>query len=320
MPKVTIDDISAHTGLSRGTVSRALNDRPDISHETKQRVLDACRELKYVPSRAARMLATGQTFAVAVVVDDLRSPIAAQYVRGAARQAQENRYAIQVTELGASTDEAVLAVRSALLARVDGALLLASDVHFTAEESGFGAQPVVSSVAIPGMSCDVVVPDYVESGRLVGRALLRVGGGAVLYVHDDTDPSAAERLVGVREVLSSNGVDGEQVIVPPAALDSDRLSAVRAVGATHDRAAVQCLLELLRLGRSPGDDCYVMGQGNELVASATVPALTTVDLNGEEVGERAMDTLLKRIRKSHSGAAERTAIAPRLVTRESLPG
>ena len=54
MRKVTIEDISRDTGLSRGTVSRALNDRPDISTRTKQRVLETCRKLNYVPSFAAR--------------------------------------------------------------------------------------------------------------------------------------------------------------------------------------------------------------------------------------------------------------------------
>ena len=76
MGKVTIEDISRSTGLSRGTVSRALNDRPDISAQTKQRVLEACLRLKYVPSHAARSLATGRRYAVAVLVDDLRTMFA----------------------------------------------------------------------------------------------------------------------------------------------------------------------------------------------------------------------------------------------------
>ncbi len=69
MARITIEDISRQTGLSRGTVSRALNDRPDISRQTKQRVLEACRKLNYLPSHAARSLATGRSFAVAVLVD-----------------------------------------------------------------------------------------------------------------------------------------------------------------------------------------------------------------------------------------------------------
>ena len=71
MPKVTIDDISRETGLSRGTISRALNDRSDISDATKQRVMAACAKLHYTPSFAARSLATGRNLALAAVMGPL---------------------------------------------------------------------------------------------------------------------------------------------------------------------------------------------------------------------------------------------------------
>jgi DNA-binding LacI/PurR family transcriptional regulator len=100
MHKVTIEDISRDTGLSRGTVSRALNDRPDISPKTKQIVLESCRKLNYVPSHAARSLATGRNYAVAALVDNLESPFSAGFLRGAIDHARQAHYVVHVVELG----------------------------------------------------------------------------------------------------------------------------------------------------------------------------------------------------------------------------
>ncbi|RMF85876.1 MAG: LacI family transcriptional regulator, partial [Planctomycetota bacterium] len=88
MGKVTIEDISRETGLSRGTVSRALNDRPDISAKTKRRVLEACRKLNYVPSYAARSLATGRRYAIAVIINSLTDPYDAEFARGVIAQGE----------------------------------------------------------------------------------------------------------------------------------------------------------------------------------------------------------------------------------------
>ncbi|MFQ5805309.1 MAG: LacI family DNA-binding transcriptional regulator [Phycisphaerae bacterium] len=322
MRKVTIEDVSRDTGLSRGTVSRALNDRPDISTRTKQRVLEACQKLNYVPSHAARSLATGRNYAVTVLVDDLRSAFSASFLRGVINRAQEARYAVHVVETGAEPQPDRL--RSFSPERIDGVL---NAVPLDASLAGQLRQIVESRVLtscwpLKGVSCDVLTPDQREAGRMVARLLVGNGSLEILYVHRPTSHAAAERLAGFQEVCRERGLDPESVTATIADLDtldtlSPRLERADAIVAIDDFLAVTIMLLCARLGRRAGEDFAVIGHGNEPVGSAIRPSLTTVDFNGEEIGRRTMETVLQRLAQRRMDAPQHTRIAPLLVQRAS---
>lgn len=326
MSKVTIEDISRHTGLSRGTVSRALNDRPDISTRTKERVLEACRQLKYRPSHAARSLATGRSYAVAVVVDDLRSVFADAFLRGVLAQAARDCYAVHVSELGADPRAAINQLCAIASERIDSALLATALPPDGVRQltAALENRPLVACAPIEGATCDVYQPDHVEAGRLVGRHILRDGSADVLYVHAGGAWGAPERLAGFHEICRENNLAPEQVTIeiPGEGRDRlapvrDRLRSVRAIAAGDDFLAVELMLLCAEAGRQPGRDITLVGQGNELVGARISPSLTTIDFCGEEVGRRAMDTAIQRIQKTRQDAAQHTRITPLLVVRES---
>ncbi len=75
MKKVTLKDIAKELNVSVGTVSHALNGLPDISDETKIRVLRTAREMGYVINGAAASLCSGKTNRIAVIVPDISNPI-----------------------------------------------------------------------------------------------------------------------------------------------------------------------------------------------------------------------------------------------------
>ena len=165
MRKVTIEDISRDTGLSRGTVSRALNDRPDISERTKQKVLQTCRRLNYVPSHAARSLATGRNYAIAVIVDDLRSSFVADFVRGVVSKAEAARYAVHIAEHKDESTGALIAATAPDL--VDGVLIAAPrcPVQGDGLSAALAERVVTSCRPIEGLPCDILAPDNAEAGR-----------------------------------------------------------------------------------------------------------------------------------------------------------
>jgi DNA-binding LacI/PurR family transcriptional regulator len=328
MAKVTIEDISRQTGLSRGTVSRALNDRPDISEKTKRRVLDACDQFHYAPSHAARSLATGRNLAVAVLLGDLDSVFAASLLRGILAQAQAAGYAVHVAELGGTPEQQMQAIRSSVTERIDG-VLLASPLGERAAASLREAaekKTVVSWATVDGTACDLLVPDQAESGRLVARHLLQKGNRDVLYVHAP-GPGACERLAGFEEVCREHGLDPRAVVVrldsepaaagPGAERIMGRLEGIRAIAAADDYLAVGIMGLCWRCRRVPGEDIAVMGQGNEPACVRITPALSTIDFCGEELGRRAMETALQRLRRSRMDAPQTTYVAPILVERDS---
>lgn len=331
MSKVTIEDISRHTGLSRGTVSRALNNRPDISEQTKRRVLEACNQLKYVPSHAARSLATGRRYAVAVLVRDLRDAFDAGFVRGVLSRAQAEHYAVHITELSLERERSYDHLRTLVSERVDSLLISRpldeADGQQVAGSSG-GDHPIISAGPLPGISCDVMASDNVESGRLVARHVLRNNDGSgVVYLYDSADQAGTQRRDGFQEVCRAAGIDPAAITINVGERDAsapdrlapwhDRIAGARAVVAGTDELAFEAMLVCTARGRNPGQDVAIVGQGNSLCGTRIWPTLTTTDLGAEEVGQRAMDLALQRVTKVRQDAAQETHVPPTLLARES---
>lgn len=327
MSKVTIEDISQHTGLSRGTVSRALNNRPDISQQTKQRVLEACRQLNYVPSHAARSLATGRSFAAAVVVSDFDDSFGWRFVRGVSARSLEDRYAVQVAELGNDVEAAVEALSWIAHERVDTLLLatpLATPLVAKLQERISG-RPLVAFSAPDGVACDVMMPDYAEAARLAAQHLVRRGQRDVLYVHADRDSFAGTRREAFAEALRHNEIDPSDAIVDVGpGTGSERMDPVRsrlqdvaAVVASDDALAVEVATLCAGAGRQAGRDIAIMGQGGDVWAAMAMPGLTTIDYCAAEIGRRAMDLALQRVTHARQDAPQTVLVAPNLVVRAS---
>src|SRR6476661_270376 len=83
----TIRDVAARAGVSHQTVSRVINDNPNVAERTRNRVLAAIRELGYVPSPMARGLISNQTHSIGVVSDDISDQFFARVVAGAEAEA-----------------------------------------------------------------------------------------------------------------------------------------------------------------------------------------------------------------------------------------
>jgi DNA-binding LacI/PurR family transcriptional regulator len=332
MAKITIEDISRQTGLSRGTVSRALNDRPDISELTKQRVLEACRELKYVPSHAARSLATGRRYAVAVAVNDLHCALTCAILRGVMRRARTEHYVVHVSEVGPNPEDSLGHLAAIINERVD-ALLLAGALPREATArlvAAAGDRPIVACTSLPGVTSDALAPDWAEAGRLAAGHILRCVRNdlsAVLFVHEEDGDAGPHVRFGFDEAYRMAGGAPEAVTVQvptrpesdPRRLDAlrNRLPAARGIVASSDLLAVEVMVLAMQAGREPGRDIAIMGLGNDVLGRRMVPALTTIDFGGEEIGQRALDLALQRLAKTRHDAAQQVLVPPLLVERAS---
>jgi LacI family gluconate utilization system Gnt-I transcriptional repressor len=231
--------------------------------------------------------------------------------------------------LGANTPAQIEAVEGAVGERIDCVLVsspLSAGVTPVLMERLSG-RPAMACSPLDGLNCDLLMPDQVESGRLVARHLLDEVGGPVLYVHDQSRRGAAERLEGFEQSLRERQLDpaANRFNLPPQrplpeALEDEltsRLREARAVAASDDLLAVELLGYCWRAGRRPGRDIAIMGQGNERCAALINPPLTTTDWSGEEIGRRALEILLARIEKLRLDAPQSNYVAPLLCARAS---
>lgn len=327
MSKVTIDDISRATGYSRGTVSRALNNRSDIGAATREKILAECRRMNYSPNHAARSLATGRYRTLMVITDDLHSAFAADFLTGIVRRGEEREHTITTVALHGSTNHRIDTLRRFQNERLDALLVsatLSCDLADPVRELA-GRRPIVALDTIDDIECDVLAPSQRECGRLAARYLTGSMDGNLLYFHNRADPRASERLAGFSEVCAQNGLNTRDFVreVTPGC-DADCLAATigdlkhaTRIAASCDMLALQVMLALACIGRSPGADVAVIGQGNERFSERVWPGLSSIDLNGFEIGRRAVDVALSRLDEQRLDAPELVDVAPRLIKRAS---
>ncbi|WP_435863459.1 LacI family DNA-binding transcriptional regulator [Streptomyces prunicolor] len=103
--KITINDVAKSAGVSRQTVSRALNDKDEIDSVTKQRVLDAARALGYRPSRFARGLVRQDTMTIGLVIPDLLNPFFTEVAAAALEAARTRGWQVVVYDTGDRAEE-----------------------------------------------------------------------------------------------------------------------------------------------------------------------------------------------------------------------
>ena len=123
--RVTIKDVAALAGVSFATVSRALDDRPEISRETKEKVRSACMQLGYVPNAAARGLTGQSTHTIGVIVPDISNPYYSGMATAIEQQAAERGYRVLLSNSMRIQEQELKGIDGFLSRRIDGVLISA---------------------------------------------------------------------------------------------------------------------------------------------------------------------------------------------------
>jgi LacI family transcriptional regulator len=210
---VTIADVAAHAGVGAGTVSRVLNNSPQVSHETRARVLSAIELLDYRPNPLARGLSRGRCQTLGVIVPFFTHASAVERLRGvvAALDRNRSRYDLVLfnVESPVHRDEhfGSLTRRD----RADGLLVMSlPPPPDELARLSLAGVPVVL-VDARGEGVPQVVTDDVEGGRIAARHLVALGHERIAFIGDDPDngfgfTSSAQREVGLRQVLDEVGI------------------------------------------------------------------------------------------------------------------
>ncbi|MDZ4133970.1 MAG: substrate-binding domain-containing protein, partial [Paracoccaceae bacterium] len=179
---------------------------------------------------------------------------------------------------------------------------------------------------VSGNDADYVGPDYRMGLGLAVQHLVNLGHRRIAYIGGARKTSATrERMAGFRESMARHGIEPGP-IVPCIATREYGARAIRDLLATqepptaavcyNDITAFGVIHGLLELGRKPGQDFGVIGFDNIAEAALGRPALTTVAIEPQQIGEQAATLLLRRI-ENPDGGAERIILPPRLIIRDT---
>jgi LacI family transcriptional regulator len=328
--RVTIRDIAKEAGVSITAVSRALNRKAELSPEKRERVLAAVERLHYKPSAVARALVSGSTRTLGVVVTDNTSPIYADILRGIEEAANAAGFAMLFANSADSQEQALRCLDLLLAKQVDG--LLWTPVQSDRRDLDQLRQAAVPFVLLlrhfADVDTDFVALDNVKSGFLVTTHLLEQGWQRIAHVAGPLHISSAQdRLDGYRRALKKAKVPVDDALVSsvPYTIEGGYQAASRLLDQAEPPEAIFAATDLQAVGvlkaarerglRVPEDLGLAGGDDIELGEFLEAP-LTTFHLPAREIGARAAEILISRIRRKRL-ARQQVIFEPTLITRRS---
>lgn len=337
---VTIHDVAILAGVSESTVSRVLSGSETtiaISEETRERVLQAARELAYRPHPSARALRGKGTNLLGLIVREIDDPFFAQLIEVISNVAKENGYDL-VLGYAKSDPQEALALSEMLDLRFCDGLFLLGDLQESPEDHSFLARMVGENMLVflcrgsgedlvgdsPSVGVDNRMGAQLALEYLAGlghRRIAFVGSGRVgdLLERQEAYGSFMREHFGQPapeyEQLAENSYRGGYEATA-------RLLALpeppTAIFAADDTMAIGALKVAADRGRRVPGDLSIVGFDDTKIAPYLQPALTTIRQPIAEIGRQAVDLLLAMIRgKAAPEPPIHRVIEPALVVRDS---
>lgn len=312
---MTIKDVAEYCGVSITTVSRVLNNHPDVRESVRERVMQAVRELHYVPNSSARDLGKSQADTIGVVLRGATNPFLTTVLRSIEQAVAAAGYTMALQQIESCDDEIAAGAALVRSKRLRGLVLLGGEFDYTPER--------VADLEVPFVCCtftatfgslpkdsysSVSIDDYAEAYRAV-TTLIEHGHRRIAVVLENTrDHSISElRYRGYCDALRDADIFFDSALVTECGsfemLDvyraTKRLIAahpdVTALFTISDLMAMAAIKALNKIGRQVPQDCSVISIDGIELTRYLVPTLTSLVQPGADMGAAAVNILLEII-------------------------
>jgi len=308
----TIREVAALANVSVATVSHVINGTHYVSPELTQRVLDAVRELDYVPNKVARALTRRAIPLLALIVPDISNPYWSCVARSVQDVTDRHGFSVIVCSSDGLLEREVRFLES-LSGWISG--LIFHPYHATPQHvsaSFGGSVPVVilgdlgDSESLPS-NWDRVYSNNEETARMAVEHLVGLGHRRIGFIKgEEGAPSGVRRLKGYRSALERAGIPFQEELAVPGDFTQTggRLAMAKLLDLATRPSAVFCANDLSALGalglvRERGlrvpDDLSIVGFDDIDEAVQASPPLTTVRQSPREVGQVIAETLVERL-------------------------
>lgn len=310
MKPITIKDIARELNISVSTVSRALQDHPDISERTKSLVRDCAKKLNYKPNLIASNLRTCKNTTIGVVIPELTHHFFSSVLNGIEQTANEAGYQVLICQTCEDVEKEIQAVHTFIGSRVAGILVGVSkqttDLSHLKEVLANDIPLVLYDRPCPSLKCDQVVSDDYRGAYNAVEYLIQTGCKRVMcFVSCMHLEVSRRRYQGWRDALQAYQMPispdmivecdsrSKAIIDTPVILQSENRP--DAIFCVNDDCAAGVLHVAKILGVKIPDDLAVCGFSDAAICKATVPMLSTVQQHGIEIGRNATKRLLLRL-------------------------
>lgn len=329
---VTIYDVAREAGVSMATVSRVVNNNPNVKPQTRKKVNEAIEKLKYRPNAVARGLASKKTTTVGVVIPDISNNIFAEVARGIEDIATMYHYNIILCNADKQKDKEIRVINTLLEKQVDGLLFMGgtiTDEHIRAFDSA-SIPVVLCATTDPLGTAPSVDIDHEAAAFDAVQALIEQGHRDIAMIsgtlEDPTNGYA--RHQGYKDALQKAGIGFREdyVRVGNYSYESGlELAAYflqldnrpTAIFTANDEMAIGVIHTIQDHGLKVPDDISVISVDNIRMASMVRPQLTTVAQPMYDIGAVSMRLLTKFMNKEDVDNT-RVILPHRLIQRESV--
>jgi DNA-binding LacI/PurR family transcriptional regulator len=324
--KPTIYDVAKEAGVSIATVSKVINNNGNTTEKTKKKVLHAMEKLNYYPSAVASALTGKKTGTIGLLLPDISNPFYAQLARSIEDQAHE----LGMSVFMCSTEYDSIKERK----YID--LLRRKQVDGFIVGSGFNDQSLLESLEshsipivmvsqdIPSLKVNTVTVDDYQGGYIATQHLISLGHKRIAIISERIK-SSNKRIYGYKDAHEDFGLEikDDYIIRTKGTIESGRKSLIEllqlpeppsAIFATNELLAIGVIQEAREKSISIPDDLSIIGFDNTILATITIPTLTTVSQPIMEMGKKVVNILSDEI-DGKNLKKQRTLFLPELIIR-----
>ncbi|WP_311213985.1 MULTISPECIES: LacI family DNA-binding transcriptional regulator [unclassified Arthrobacter] len=321
-----MEDVARVAGVSHQTVSRVLNNHPNVSAKTRERVEDAITELGYRRNTAARSLVTRRSQTIGVLGSEMAQYGPSHTLLGVQQAARDAGYFVSVAALREVTPETIKdAVAHFMDQGVDGIVVTVPHPGTFDVLRDITVQvPLVAVGSVGDEHLSGATVDQRQGAKLAVEHLLELGHQRIGHLSGPADwIDAAARIDGWQEALNEAGLEVGTLIEGDWSAECGyreglKIAADRSVTAlfvANDQMALGVLRAFNETGVQVPADISVVGFDDQPESAYFIPPLTTVDQDFEELGQRCIRLLLDRL--DGGTTVEAATVTPRLVIRST---
>lgn len=332
MANITIKDIARKCNVAISTVSRAINNHPDINQETKQLILNVIKEMNYVPNNSARYLGASNFNAICVLVKGLGNHFFSEMIQEIEKACFAKNYSCIIQHVDEHEDELDAAIMVAKEKRLKGIVFLGgSSVYPRLKLAQLNIPFVLSSVrSLDQKVASVSVDDELES-YLMTKYLLENQHQRIAMILGNLEEISISklRISGYRKALNEFNIQYDPNLIIRMGADDRynyetgyrltnlllKQTEFSAIFSTSDEIALGAIRCLYDHHIQVPQDVSVCGFDGIEIGNYTIPKITTVKQPTKQMGEETMKLLFAMIEEKQS--AKQVLLKGELLIRES---
>lgn len=324
---ITLKRLAQELNVSVSTVSKALNDNPEISQKTIDRVKELAKFYNYQPNKLALNLRKQQTKTIGVILPSSLNRFFAKVLFAIEKEATRNGYNIITCISNESLKKEIESINILINGSVDGFIVALSeetqikeDIEHLLQIKRNGIPLVLFDRVSDHIECDKVIIDDYEAIKYATTELLNQGRGNVAYISNIDDLHVGKlRKEGFIKAFEDLNIKVNKKLMLTLDIDDNNQNKLESffksneeidgVIAADNTSGIMANGLVQRLGKKVPEDISIIGFGDEQLSTLTFPQLAVINQNEENIGKRAFELIIERINNQNSSRFQ-TKIIP----------